>query len=147
MVLFIAALVLPTLLSANMNMGNTADDKFECMVQNVYHEARGELVQGQIAVMDVVMNRVDSGKYPDTVCAVVWERRQFSWTSDGRSDDMRNSPAVYWINLLVNYYFMFGSVDITRGAVMYHAKEITPYWASSYTKTLHLGNHIFYKEK
>jgi len=51
-----------------------------CLAMNIYHEGRGEEMRGQAAIAAVTMNRVRSARYPDTVCAVVWQRKQFSWT-------------------------------------------------------------------
>ena len=51
-----------------------------CLAMNIYHEARGEPVKGKLAVAAVTMNRVKAKYYPDTVCEVVWQRKQFSWT-------------------------------------------------------------------
>jgi len=65
-----------------------------CMVQNVYHEARGEDALGQAAVAHVTRNRVKSPLYPDAVCGVVWQPDQFSWTNDGRSDRMTDLDAI-----------------------------------------------------
>jgi hypothetical protein len=65
-----------------------------CMVQNVYHEARGEDALGQAAVAHVTLNRVRSPAYPDTVCGVVWQQGQFSWTEDGKSDRMTDLGAI-----------------------------------------------------
>ena len=59
-----------------------------CLIQNGYHEARGESLLGIVAVTEVVLNRVDDNRWPDTVCEVVWQKNQFSWTTDGISDDM-----------------------------------------------------------
>jgi spore germination cell wall hydrolase CwlJ-like protein len=65
-----------------------------CLVANVYHEARGEDVLGQAAVAHVTLNRVRLPAYPDSVCGVVWQKGQFSWTEDGKSDHMTNPDAI-----------------------------------------------------
>jgi spore germination cell wall hydrolase CwlJ-like protein len=65
-----------------------SEDDLFCMIQNVYHESRGEDALGQAAVAHVTLNRVCSSAYPDTVCGVVWQKGQFSWTEDGKSDHM-----------------------------------------------------------
>jgi len=64
-------------------------EQLYCGAQNIYHESRGESNLGQIAVAHVVRNRVESPKYPNTVCEVVWQPKQFSWTHDGRSDETK----------------------------------------------------------
>jgi hypothetical protein len=67
-----------------------SEDDLFCMVHNVYHESRGESVLGQAAVAYVTLNRVRSPAYPDSVCDVVWQKGQFSWTEDGRRGSRSN---------------------------------------------------------
>ena len=64
-----------------------------CLAMNIYHEARGESIEGQIAVAVVTMNRVKESKWPNTPCEVVWQNKQFSWTKDGKSDRMPDRDA------------------------------------------------------
>ncbi len=66
-------------------------DEVFCLAQNIYFEASVEHRVGKSAVAHVTLNRVDSPRYPDSVCEVVWQDRQFSWTQDGKSD---RNPAV-----------------------------------------------------
>jgi len=72
-----------------------SEDELGCLVENVYHEARGEGALGQAAVAYVTLNRVRSPDYPDTICGVVWQPGQFSWTEDGkRCDRMTDLDAI-----------------------------------------------------
>src|SRR5262245_27411723 len=71
-----------------------SEDDLFCMVQNVPHEARGEDALGQAAVAHVTLNRVKSPLYPDSVCGVVWQKGQFSWTEDGKLDQMTDLDAI-----------------------------------------------------
>ena len=66
-----------------------------CIALAVYFEARSEPIAIQQMVADVVLNRVEDKRYPNDVCAVVWEPKQFSWTHDGKSDIPRNRKA--WV--------------------------------------------------
>lgn len=59
-------------------------NELKCLAESVYHEARGEPVQGQLAVAHVVLNRVNDPRFPDTVCAVINQRGQFHWTASKR---------------------------------------------------------------
>lgn len=129
-----------------------------CMIENLYHEARGELYDGMNAVLHVVMNRVHSSKFPNTICEVtkqakLWDghpirdKCQFSWYCDGKDDRMSATiPRI--VSEYVVHHFFKGTYkhDITDGAMWYHADNIEPWWASHYTKTVHIGGHIFYKE-
>lgn len=63
-----------------------SENDMYCMVQNIYHESRGEDTLGQAAVAHVTLNRVKSPAYPDSVCGVVWQKDQFSWTEDRKLD-------------------------------------------------------------
>ena len=71
-----------------------SEDDLFCMVQNVYHEARDQSLLGQAAVAHVTLNRVKSPAYHDSVCDVVWQPMQFSWTQDGKSDRMTDLDAI-----------------------------------------------------
>ena len=121
-----------------------------CLALNVFFEARTEPVMGQLAVIEVTMNRVESRSYPDTVCEVVWDKKQFSWTHDGVHDDptrMSYLDKLAWedTTALVDAY-LNGDIDMpSSGATMYHADYVNPYWASSYTPVAKVGSHIFYK--
>ena len=119
-------------------------EQLYCGAQNIYHESRGESNLGQIAVAHVVRNRVESPKYPNTVCEVVWQPKQFSWTHDGRSDEPKDRKAfikAVWLHLIANI-----KNDITDGALNFYAhKKVTPSWASEKEVVALIGNHTFLK--
>ena len=119
-------------------------EQLYCGAQNIYHESRGESNLGQIAVAHVVRNRVESPKYPNTVCEVIWEPKQFSWTHDGRSDEPKDRKAfvkAVWLHLIANM-----KNDITDGALNFYAhKKVTPSWASEKEVVALIGNHTFLK--
>ena len=123
-------------------------DEIECLAKNIYFEARDQNISGQEAVAFVTLNRVKSDKYPNSICNVVWQRRQFSWTHDGKSDIPRDRLA--WDMAMLLAIFIYEHQDIlddpTYGAIMYHADYVRPYWVNSYRRTLIIGNHIFYRE-
>jgi spore germination cell wall hydrolase CwlJ-like protein len=119
----------------------------KCLALNIYFEARGESRLGQIAVAWVTMNRVHSPDYPDTVCNVVWEDKQFSWTHDGKSDKPKDGVA--WVQALfiaegiIKHYNDY--VDPTDGSTMFHSIKVNPKWNDDYTRTARIDDHIFYK--
>jgi N-acetylmuramoyl-L-alanine amidase len=122
-------------------------EEVKCLAQNIYFEARTESSLGQTAVAWVTLNRVDDPNYPDTICDVVWDRKQFSWTHDGKSDRPRDRSA--WTEaqyvayqVLRNQHFM---PDPTEGSVMFHAAYVKPYWTKKYEKVVRIDDHIFYK--
>ena len=123
-----------------------------CLALNVYHEARSESMAGQYAVAQVVINRVHSDSFPDTICGVVKQgyhkgrhRCQFSWHCDGKSDKPRNSVSWATSVVVANNVMRNRVPDITNGATHYHANYVNPYWAKHLDKTVTIGTHLFYK--
>tara|TARA_R110000744_G_scaffold24139_5_gene60744 strand:- start:176 stop:568 length:393 start_codon:yes stop_codon:yes gene_type:complete len=123
-----------------------------CLALNIYHEARSEPMVGQYAVAHVVLNRVQSDRFPDSVCAVVYQgynkgmnRCQFSWFCDGQSDRPREQVA--WARaLLVADDVMQGDIpDPTSGSTHYHANYVKPYWAKYLKYNVTYGSHRFYE--
>ena len=141
---------------------NLIDEKeLDCMSKNIYFEAAIESTAGKIAVGQVVLNRMNSKYYPDTVCEVVKQGRhyangfpvrdrcQFSWYCDGKHDVPY--PGQLWKKSQDIAKFMLTSgyeVDITDGALNYHADYIpNPRWAKETNKTVKIDRHIFYAQK
>ena len=116
-----------------------------CLAQNIYFEARSQPLIEQVAVAQVVMNRVRSPHYPNSVCDVVWERRQFSWTHDGKSDKPRNSKAWLEANQIASLVLSPNFPDLVDGATHYHAHYVSPSWASSLESVATIGTHKFYR--
>jgi len=130
----------------------TNKDRY-CLQQNIYFEARNQSDMGMIAVGWVTMNRTDSKRYPNDICGVVWQKKQFSWTHDGLSDrpgkniiEQRAWKRAEYVTNLVLHDWAYGKKGAVREATHYHADYIVPYWASSYTKVAQVDNHIFYRK-
>lgn len=124
----------------------------ECLAQALYFEARGESVQGVFAVGEVILNRVDSPDYPDSVCDVVYQGTgqkyacQFTWTCDSNSDAI-GSPAAFARVAKVAKLLMDGVPRIlTQGATHYHTRAVHPSWANRFPRTASIGAHLFYKQ-
>lgn len=119
-------------------------DQVACLAANIYHEARGESFEGQVAVAQVTLNRVKDSRFPKTVCDVVYERKQFSWTSN-RSKVIANTAAwnsAYDIaDNIINGRLYHSTLENTH-AVFYHAVYVFPRW--TYTKIATIGHHTFY---
>ena len=117
-----------------------------CLAMNIYHEARDQDLMGQMAVAEVTLNRVDSTRWPDSICEVVWQDKQFSWTKDGKSDRMFEEDARHLATSLARMY-VYGELEsfVTHGATHYHATFVNPYWADQLEKTTEIGTHVFYK--
>jgi N-acetylmuramoyl-L-alanine amidase len=117
-----------------------------CLSLNVYHEARDQPVQGQLAVAHVTMNRVAHEDYPDTVCGVVWDNKQFSWTHDNLSDTPVETAA--WEEAQFIALIATTSVgDTTNVSTHYHADYVMPYWVSDMRHLTTIGNHLFYAQE
>jgi len=123
----------------------------ECLAKNIYFEARNSNLADQAAVSDVVINRVESSRYPNTVCKVVHQRRsyrkcQFSWYCDGKSDKPKDEDAWQKATLVafqVYHYDLFRG--ISEGATMYHAKYVKPFWAKHFQLVGTIGKHKYYR--
>ena len=124
-----------------------------CLALNVYFEARNDNMVGQYAVAQVVMNRVQSSKFPNDVCSVVKQSRndgtcQFSWYCDGKSDKPREPYAWAYAQMVAADVLIGQGIevtDITQGATHYHANYVRPYWADKLEYTVTYGSHLFYK--
>jgi spore germination cell wall hydrolase CwlJ-like protein len=121
-----------------------------CLAQNIWFEARGSSAEDQLAVAHVVMNRVASRHYPDDVCEVIWQPKQFSWTHDGRSDRVRFANAqdrLIWKELVqISMAALEGEMpDPTGGATHYHADYVTPAWSSRMRQLIQIDDHIYYR--
>lgn len=120
-----------------------------CLALNIYFEARNESTLAQRAVAWVTINRAYHTDYPNTLCEVVWDKKQFSWTHDGKSDKPTDNAA--WnlaqtiaAEMILNYK---DRPDPTEGAIMYHADYSKPYWRKQYNRVVQIDSHIFYREK
>lgn len=125
-----------------------------CLARNVYFEARGEPAAGQYAVAQVTMNRMASGRYPGTVCGVVYQKNwdplrkryvgAFSWTElDSVSAPMGEEWQRAW-KVADAVYYRREAPEI-EGALFYHATHIRPDWARSKEQVARIGRHVFYK--
>ena len=120
-----------------------------CLAMNMFFEARHESVDGLLAVAQVTLNRVKDSRYPNTVCKVVWERKQFSWTHDGVHDDptrMSYLDQRAWESIQVMAQEVLDG-DLTPPNITsthYHADSVKPFWVSHYEYDGRVGLHLFY---
>ena len=124
-----------------------------CLADAMYYEARGEGRAGQLAIAEVVYNRMRSGYYPNTICGVVFEGSslrtgcQFSFTCSG--DMARRKSAVVWRRAQrLALQVVTGIVQLqntTGGALSFHAEDVAPGWADTMARTVQIGHHIFYR--
>lgn len=127
------------------------DKQWACMTEALYFEARGESTEGQFAVAEVILNRAESRRFPNTVCKVINQgtgrkhRCQFSYTCDGLLETMDDQRAYQRMGKIAHIMLNGGPRDLTDGATYYHAKYVNPSWARSFTRTATVGKHHFYR--
>ena len=124
-----------------------------CLAKNVYHEARGEPIDGQYAVAEVTMNRVASKHYPNTVCEVVYQANfdvirkrnvsAFSWTELNLTAPVNRKT---WNRAwrIAEEVFDNRAQPRVEGALFYHARYIRPRWSRRKRHIAKIGRHIFY---
>ena len=154
------------LLFTPANAAQPQDGSAECLALNMYYEARGQGTAGLLGVTAVVFNRVKDKRFPNTICEVIeqgptskwgWKKKrkiipirnkcQFSWYCDGKSDIPKNLP-IYTKFLRIAQAMVAKDIpfiDITDGALFYHADYVLPGWAKTKKRTTRIGNHIFYR--
>ena len=154
-----AALDLDTALVNGDVIQNHADrEAIQCLTLNVYHEARGDGINSMMGVAHVTMNRAASPNYPDDVCAVVFERKQFSWTTnlqaamDGEEIDELSeaSPnkhnAHSWEtsrDIARDIYFHHTPSNVGQ-SLFFHSQGSTPAWSVDMEQQFIRGTHVFY---
>ena len=133
------------IVAAAMMAPPTIDSKqHECLALNIYHEARGERVEGQIAVAQVTMNRVKHDEWGSTICKVVYQPKQFSWTHIIKDQTPKDSKAWRKAKIIARDVMIGNVEDPTMGAVYYHANYVNPNWAEYMDLSKVIGNHLFY---
>lgn len=118
----------------------------ECLAMNIYHEARNESTEGQLAVAHVTMNRVNHEWFPDTICEVVYQDKQFSWTHLVKDQAPKNEKIYNQILKLSEEVYEGKYQDNTDGSTFYYADYIAkPYWAKQMEVYGQIDTHIFLK--
>ena len=135
------------------NPGKLRED-LTCLAQNIYFEARSEPLEGKLAVAHVVMNRVASRYFPETVCGVVRDgtdqrlhKCQFSWYCDGKRDVVNDQRAWKESMHLASQVYWGRVTDNSGGALWYHADYVKPFWRKAFLRGPKIGRHIFYSRK
>ncbi len=157
---WIVAFMLGAMLTAlagvvhRLESNGTQKRELTCLALNVYYEARGESLAGKYAVAEVTMNRVTSRRYPQTVCAVVYEKRwdrlrkrsvgAFSWTE---LDIVPHPEGEQWRQAreVAEAVYFGRQPPALNGAMHYHAAYIKPNWSKGQRRVTRIGRHIFYK--
>lgn len=126
-------------------------DQWFCLATALYFEARGETVEGQFAVAEVILNRVKSGRFPNSFCGVIKQgtgrkyQCQFTYTCDGRREVIAEPKAFERVSKVARAAMDGLTDDLTGGATHYHTVSVRPSWANVYKQTARIGVHVFYR--
>lgn len=124
------------------------DAEWECLKTALYFEARGETIEGQFAVAEVILNRVDSVRYPNTVCGVVQQgggrHCQFSFNCDGKTEAMADPEAEDISGRIARVMLDGAPRALTDGAMYFHTLGVKPSWSKRFAQTASIGAHLFY---
>lgn len=136
---------LPELVSA-YQQADLSDAEQDCLASAVYFEARGEQIEGQLAVAEVVLNRVASKKYPDTICEVVEQPWQFSFVNATGSIPEANRDSKAWKNAVAISTIALDKLaqEVSEDVLWYHADYVAPSWGKRLARQKKVGLHIFY---
>lgn len=119
------------------------DRQLHCLATAVYFEAKGEPLDGQLAVAQVILNRVEKGRFGQDICAVVKAPRQFSFVRSGQLPAPRNSAQWATAQAIAVIAAAEGWRDVVGEATHFHAVYVNPRWRLQ--RVAQIGNHIFYR--
>ena len=152
--LLISLVLLPLSPASAVDFDNTEGFDFDndsygqelgCLAMNIYFEGRGESAQGRSAIAAVTMNRVSSKHYPDTICKVVWQRKQFSWTHIAPRHHVISDAESWRQALVIAGLFMGGAeMSLVGDATHYHSVKVSPSWQDESKLVALVGAHYFY---
>ncbi len=137
--------------AVHMSKADEISRQSKCLAQAIYYEARSEHVSGQIAVAEVIMNRVLDHRYPSNICDVVFQGAtrttgcQFTFTCDGAMESSPRGQRWSKAELVASHVMMGLSEKRTSGATHYHATYVDPVWSDGLIRTNKIGTHIFYR--
>lgn len=125
-------------------MPESLDSEMQCLASTVYFESKGESLTGQLAVARVVINRVRSGRFPDSICGVVHQPSQFSFVRGGRMPDVNMSSRSWRRAVAIAQIAMADAWDSkVEGALYFHARRVSPGW--NRVRMASIDNHVFYR--
>ena len=126
--------------------GAELNEEATCLATAVYFEARGESLEGQLAVARVVMNRAASGRYPPSWCATVKQPWQFSFVRHGQFPAVNTASGAWRKAQAITRLAMSNAVpSISNDVLWYHADYVAPTWRRNLQQASRIGQHIFYR--
>ncbi|XBQ15141.1 MAG: cell wall hydrolase [Oceanicaulis sp.] len=137
--------------TTHLDAARAAARERRCLAEAIYYEARSEGFAGQLAVAEVVLNRVRHRAYPDSVCGVVYQGServtgcQFTFTCDGSMERVPYGRGWRRSQLVAEHALMGFARPMTRSATHYHTTAVDPVWNDSLVRTRRIGAHVFYR--
>ena len=126
--------------------GAPLSDEANCIAVAVYHEARGESLEGQMAVAQVIKNRAMSGKYPSDWCGVVKQPWQFSFVRHGQFPSVAVNSEAWRKAVGITRLAVANAVpSVPKDCLWYHANYVAPRWSNNLQRVEQIGAHIFYR--
>jgi len=127
-------------------------EQWRCLAEALYFEARGESVEGMFAVGEVILNRVDNARFPNSLCSVINQGTgrqyacQFTYTCDGNAEVIRETAAWEEVGKVARLLIDGAPRTLTNGATHYHTRAVSPNWSNVYSRTVTIGSHHFYRQ-
>jgi spore germination cell wall hydrolase CwlJ-like protein len=115
-----------------------------CLAKNIYFESRNQSDLGQIAVAHVTLNRMNHKKFPNTICRVVFQKSQFSWTINGRNKQPYDKAAWDKAKHFARIMYLLPQDDPTEGSTFYHTHAVNPYWNRKMALATVIEDHKFF---
>lgn len=131
-------------LVSQQSTNSTLSAEMKCLAGTVYFESKGESLKGQLAVARVVMGRAASSRFPNSICGVVYQRKQFSFIRGGKMPRIDKSGK-HWRNAVAISKIAMNDAwkSPVEGALFFHARYVSPGWRLKRMATI--DNHIFYR--
>ena len=129
------------------------DKEVRCLQKNIFFESRDQPLLGQLMVALVTIERKNNVRYPDTICDVVYQKKQFSWTNErGRKTKPNLSNSIEkdaWetAGLVAKFSMMLDNGKPVLNVTHYHTTEIHPKWANHLKELYVVADHVFYAER
>ena len=129
-----------------------SNKQMSCLAEALYFEARGEPIKGQLAVGEVILNRVEDTRYPSSICKVINQgtgRRfacQFTYTCDGKLETVHERKPYETALKIAKILMTTHNRKLTRGSTHYHSNYVNPKWSKKFERVAKFGRHIFYRQ-